>query len=109
MHRHEHQALLDQARAPVHSTDGQRDRRRRQPLAEGSFADATNNHGFKRARWRRLWRVQIQDWLIAGIQNIKILLRAMRRHTAAAQAVLGASKGLIFGGPVAHRFVLGLP
>jgi hypothetical protein len=42
---------------------------------EGSFADAANNHGFKRARWRRLWRVQIQDWLIAAIQNIKILLR----------------------------------
>jgi hypothetical protein len=42
---------------------------------EGSFADAANNHGFKRARWRRLWRVQIQDWLISGIQNIKILLK----------------------------------
>jgi len=34
---------------------------------EASFADATNNHHFKRARWRRLWRQQIQDYLIASI------------------------------------------
>jgi hypothetical protein len=44
-------------------------------LAEVSFAEAANHHGFKRARWRRLWRVQIQDWLIAAIQNVKILLK----------------------------------
>jgi len=41
---------------------------------EGSFADAANNHGFKRARWRRLWRQAIQDHLIAAIQNIRIFL-----------------------------------
>lgn len=75
IHRHEHQALLDQARAQAHSTAARQDRKRRQHLAEVSFADAANHHGFKRARWRRLWRVQIQDWLIAAIQNIKILLR----------------------------------
>ena len=75
IHRHEHQALLDRARAQTHSEAARRDRRRRQHLAEGSFADAANNHGFKRARWRRLWRVRIQDWLIAGIQNVKILLK----------------------------------
>ena len=57
----------------------QRDRRRRQHLAERSFADAANNHGFKRARWRRLWRVQIQDWMIAAIQNVRILLRPRTR------------------------------
>jgi hypothetical protein len=27
------------------------------------------------ARWRRLWRVQIQEHLIASIQNLDILLR----------------------------------
>jgi hypothetical protein len=41
---------------------------------EQSFADAANNHHFKRARWRRLWRQQIQDYLIAAIQNMRILL-----------------------------------
>ena len=86
IHRHEHHLLLEQARAQSHSAAARRDRKRRQHMAEGSFADAANNHGFKRARWRRLWRVQIQDWLIAAIQNIKILLRATQRRTAAAQA-----------------------
>jgi hypothetical protein len=44
---------------------------------EGSFADAANNHGFKRARWRRLWRQQIQDLLIAVVQNVRIIIRSV--------------------------------
>jgi len=56
---------------------------------ERSFADATNNHHFKRARWRRLWRQQIQDYLIAAIQNVRILLAYQhRRHSAAAALLL---------------------
>jgi len=43
-------------------------------MMERSFADAANNHHFKRSRWRRLWRQQIQDYLIAAIQNVRILL-----------------------------------
>ena len=43
---------------------------------EGSFGRAANEHGFKRSRWRRLWRQQIQDWLIAAVQNVKQLMRA---------------------------------
>ena len=85
IHRHEQQALLDRARHQAHSAAARRDRRRRQHLAEVSFADAATQHGFKRARWRRLWRVQIQDWLIAAIQNIKILLKPGRPPTAAHQ------------------------
>lgn len=73
--RHEHQTLLDQARAQARSPAAYQDRRRRKHLIEGSFADAANNHGFKRARWRRLWRQQIQDYLIATIQNVRILLK----------------------------------
>jgi transposase len=72
--RHEKQGLLDVARRQAQSRAAKRDRRRRQHLAEGSFADAANNHHFKRARWRRLWRQQIQDYLIAAIQNMRILL-----------------------------------
>jgi hypothetical protein len=40
---------------------------------EGSLADAANNHHFKRARWRRLRNQQIQDYLIAAIQNVHIM------------------------------------
>ena len=73
--RHEFQELLVRARAQAQSLDAYRDRRRRQHLAEGSFADAANNYHFKRSRWRRLWRQQIQDFLIATVQNVKILLK----------------------------------
>jgi transposase len=69
-----HQELIEKAQRQSHSPAAQRDRRRRRYLMEGSFADATNNHGFKRSRWRRLWRQQIQDLLIACCQNLRILL-----------------------------------
>lgn len=72
--RHEGHKEIERARAQANSPAAYRDRRRRQHLMERSFADAANNHGFKRARWRRQWRQQIQDWLIAAIQNVRILL-----------------------------------
>lgn len=54
---------------------------------EQSFADAANNHHFKRARWRRLWRQQIQDYLIAAIQNVRILLANQNGQKGAAAAI----------------------
>jgi hypothetical protein len=55
---------------------------------ERSFADAANNHHFKRARWRRLWRQQIQDYLIAAIQNVRILLAHQNPKNSVAAALL---------------------
>lgn len=72
--RHVEHELVERARAQAHSAAARLDYRRRRSLMEGSFAQAANRHHFKRARWRRLWRQQIQDWLIAAIQNIKTLL-----------------------------------
>jgi transposase len=87
--RHEKQEALNLARTQAHSRAAQRSRRRRQHLMEGSFADAANNHHFKRARWRRLWRQQIQDYLIAAIQNVRLLLaHGGEKRTAAALRVL---------------------
>jgi hypothetical protein len=54
---------------------------------ERSFAGAANNHHFKRARWRRLWRQQIQDYLIAAIQNVRILLAHQNPKPSVAAAV----------------------
>jgi hypothetical protein len=54
---------------------------------EKSFADAANNHHFKRARWRRLWRQQIQDYLIAASQNLRILLDYQKPHKRAASVL----------------------
>jgi transposase len=85
--RHEHAGILEVCRQQSHSIAGRRDRQRRQYLLEGSFADAANNHGFKRARWRRLWRQQIQDYLIAAIQNIRILLARSAPRPAASNLI----------------------
>jgi transposase len=72
--RHQEADTLEICRAQAHSMAAKHNRKRRQYLLEGSFADAANNHGFKRSRWRRLWRQQIQDYLIAAVQNIRIFL-----------------------------------
>jgi len=48
---------------------------RRKYKAEGSFADAANNHGFKRSRFRGIEKVKIQNLLIAAIQNLRKLMR----------------------------------
>ncbi len=87
LHRHKNQVLLDVAKAQAHSRAARRDRKRRQQLMEQSFADASNNHHFKRARWRRLWRQQIQDYLIAAIQNVRILLAHQNPKKSAAAAL----------------------
>lgn len=56
--------------------------RRRRIRAEGSFADALR-HGFKRARWRGLARMTIQNLLIAAIQNVRKLLKYARKGRGA--------------------------
>ena len=88
--RHYDQEAIDAAREHSHSRAAQRDRRRRKWLMEGSFGDAATHHGFKRARWRRLWRQQIQDLLIATVQNLRTLVRhAGPRVRAACSQALG--------------------
>ena len=73
--RHVQAALVESSRAEANSPAGRYSRQRRQHVMEGSFADAGNNHGAKKARWRGLWRQKIQSWLIAAVQNLRILLR----------------------------------
>ncbi len=71
---YDHDALLI-SRNQSASKEAKSDRVRRKWLMEGNFADAANNHGFKRSRWRRLKNQQIQDYLIAAIQNVRILIK----------------------------------
>ena len=75
IHRHRDQTLLEKARKIAKSNAAKRDRKRRQHLMERSFADDTNCHGLKHARWRGLWRQAIQDLLIATVQNLRKLIR----------------------------------
>ena len=75
--RHWKEETLEFARAIARLPEAYADRARRRHLMEGSFARSANLHHFKRARWRRLWRQQIQDHLIAAVQNIAILAGAV--------------------------------
>ena len=77
--RHTRQGELDLMLRDALSRQSRRDIRTRQHLSERSFAQSTR-YGFKRARWRRLWRMEIQDFLIAAVQNIRILIDYSERR-----------------------------
>ena len=72
--RHERQDELDIMLEKTKGKGAKRDIKHRQDLSERSFAWSTR-YGFKRAKWRRLWRMEIQDFLVAAIQNITILIK----------------------------------
>jgi transposase len=72
--RHLRQEELERMREASRSAKAKRDIKTRQHLMERSFARGTW-YGFDRARWRGLWRVKIQEYLIAAIQNIQVLLK----------------------------------
>jgi transposase len=80
IHRHQDQARLEKARKIANSRVAKRDLKRRQHLMERSFADAANCHGFKRARWRGLWKQAIQDLLIATVQNLRKLIKKLSQN-----------------------------
>ncbi|MGB7291691.1 MAG: transposase [Thermodesulfobacteriota bacterium] len=72
--RHLRQEEINYMRNIAKSTLSKKDINTRQHLMERSFARSVR-YGFGRARWRRLWRVRIQEYLTAAIQNIQILMR----------------------------------
>lgn len=79
--RHERQEDLDKMQLQAESKESVKDIRTRQYLMERSFARSTR-YGFKRARWRRLWRVKIQEYLTAAIQNVMILVQHVKEPEA---------------------------
>ena len=85
--------LYDMAR----SRPARRDIRIRQHFMERSFAEAVR-YGFKRARWRGTERVRVQDYLIAAVQNIRLLVTHSKLKPAAVGTVgrlNGASKVIL--------------
>lgn len=71
---------LDAMLSVTHSAEAQRDIRTRQHLMERSYARSTR-YGFDRARWRGLWKVAIQEYLICAIQNIGTLIQYALKPT----------------------------
>lgn len=72
--RHVRQEEIEVMVKKAGSRKARKDIKHRQDLSERSFAWSTR-YGYKRARWRNLWRMQIQDFLIAAVQNITILIK----------------------------------
>jgi transposase/uncharacterized protein (UPF0179 family) len=85
--RHVRQDELERMLSTSESRQAKGDIRKRQHLMERSFA-RSDRYGYQRARWRRLWRVQIQEYLTVSIQNIMVLLRNVKEHGKAAAASL---------------------
>jgi transposase len=86
--RHLRQDELDRALQEARSSTAARDIRDRKHISECSFARSTR-YGYKRSRWRRLWRVTIQDFLIAAIQNIMVLIKAAKGNISKSNAQRG--------------------
>ena len=78
--RHSRQEALDPMLLEARSPRAKRDIITRQYLMERSFARSTR-YGFDRARWRGLWRVAIQEYVVCALQNIMTLVRFAQRPT----------------------------
>jgi hypothetical protein len=85
--RHVRQDDLDQMLMQSQTRQAKNDINKRQHLMERSFAHSTR-YGYQRARWRRLWRVKIQEYLTSAIQNIMVLVRNIKEQDSAVQAKL---------------------
>jgi transposase len=90
--RHLRQEELDAMRRISKSTPSRRDLRTRKHFMERSYADAANNHGFKRSRWRGLEKAAIQNLLIAAAQNIRLLIKHRRGPLGLAQQMRMAGR-----------------
>jgi len=73
LHRHVRQDELNIMFAASQTLQAKRDLKMRQHMMERSFA-RSYRFGFDRARWRGLWKVSIQEYLISTIQNIQTLI-----------------------------------
>ncbi len=89
--RHLRQEEVRLMRDRAQSFRSKQDLRTRQHLMERSFARSVP-YGLKRARWRRLWRVRIQEYLTAAIQNMMILVRNIKEPGTAISLAIKPAK-----------------
>ena len=78
--RHIRKNELDHMLAIASSYQAKLDLKTRKHLMERSFAHSTR-YRFDRAKWRGLWKVSIQEYLVSTILNIRTLIRYGRRPT----------------------------
>jgi transposase len=86
-------ALVEQGAEEAQSKEARKNRKRRKYLMEGSFANDANNHGLKFSRWRGLPKQRMQDWLIAALQNLRLVATRWGGKTAGSgEAALSAGR-----------------
>jgi len=73
LQRHVRQDDLNGMFAAAQTSQAKRDIKTRQHLMERSFARSVR-FNFDRSRWRGLWKVNIQEYLVSTIQNIQTLI-----------------------------------
>ena len=100
--RHVRQDELDHMLNQANSKQSKKDIKTRQHLMERSFAHS-ERYGFKRARWRRLWRVQIQEYLTATIQNIKTLVKENNKPHSVVEVKVVPKRSIRSLRQVCHR------
>jgi transposase len=83
--RHVRQSEIELALADLRTKPARADLKRRTHFMERSFAVA-GRHGFKRCRWRELWRAEIHELLVATVQNVAVLARKRVRKPCATAA-----------------------
>jgi transposase len=71
------QDLFEEVQAHMRDPTFRTRRRERMWKMEGLFAEAKQNHGLSRARYRGQAKVQIQAYLSATVQNLKRLVAAL--------------------------------
>lgn len=87
--RHLRQDVLERMCEISRSANARYDIKKRQHLMERSFARGTR-YGFDQARWRGLWRMQVQEYLTCAIQNIQVLIAYAAKPEKAAAARMTA-------------------
>jgi len=91
INRHLRHDEIQLMREKAQSSGSKKDLKTRQHLMERSFARAVR-YGFKRARWRGLWRVEIQEYLTAAIQNIMTLIKDVKEPGRAISLAIKKTK-----------------
>ena len=94
LQRRSRQEALDHMFLLSRSPRAKHDLATRQHLMERSFARSVR-YGFDRARWRGLWRVAIQEYLVCALQNIMTLVRRVQRPKKVVRTVTPRARALL--------------
>jgi transposase len=94
----------ERAQATCQSGMGKRLLKKRQTCMEGLFGQAKTWHGLQRARWRGLWKMQVQSLLTAMVLNVKKLLQVVTRRKAKA-CRLAIDSGVFLSSKIISSFM----